>query len=63
MMADELYVLNSFKREYSIVSKICSDNVVSFKDIIATKRYFYIVQEKCDYDLRKYMNDHPDGFS
>ena len=39
-----------------ILSKINSEYVVGFRDLIATKRYYYIVQEKCDGDLRGYLD-------
>lgn len=39
-----------------ILSKINSEYVVGFRDLIATKRYYYIVQERCDSDLRTYLD-------
>lgn len=35
--------------------------MVGFRDIIATKRYYYIVQEKCDGSLKDYLNTRKDN--
>lgn len=57
----EGYLINSLKREATILSKINSEYVVGFRDIIATKRFYYIVQEKCDCDLRSYLKSRKDN--
>ena len=52
---DNPYRLASLKNEVRLLRITESRHVVSYKDILASKNFYYIVQELCDYDLHAYL--------
>lgn len=55
--AQEAQKITSLKREATILSKMNSEGVVGFRNIIATKRYYYIIQELCDNTLEDVISE------
>ena len=50
---------NKTKFEY-LMSKIKNENFISFKEIIETEEYFYIIMELCECNLEEYINRRED---
>ena len=53
------YLKSALLSEIQIMSKIKSDNVVGFFDVLESKHNYYIVQELCDNDLEKVLKSSP----
>ena len=55
--------LKNVSREIEILSKLKSANIVSFKDVIHTEKYLYIMMEKGGGDLFTFFDLYPEGVS
>ena len=53
--------LKNVSREIEILSKLKSANIVSFKDVIHTEKYLYIMMEKGCGDLFTFFDLYPEG--
>ena len=53
------YLKSALFSEIQILQLLKSENVVSVLDVMESSHNYYIIQEICDSDLEKYINQHP----
>lgn len=55
LVSKDPYLKSALDSEIQIMSKLKSENIVGFFDVLMSNHNYYIVQELCDSDLEKYM--------